>query len=408
MSIYPPQLPPGGSFGARTAAAQGLPFTSGANPAGTLGARIAASSTPFNILPAHLRIPQVGIAQPLNMTPPLAPGTAIRPPGFYATGPTNPNPMPRMKLNPLSTTARSATSSSPLLGRGLRSGFLRGAGIGLASELGGKFVGDLIGGEGEDTPGFDRKDVGQATTGAARGAGLGYMVGGGYGAAGGALLGGLAGAFDVFGDSGPLAAVGDFFGGGGEEAPKIDVKSADTLLSQTLRKTSLSNDMRDAIKSGTLAQLELAETEEQKAAILNSAGAQIQQAEMQAVMEQEQLARSLALQAQATQIFQPFAEANQRTAALAGSLYEDIAASSPQLEDIANMFALNAQQQADAMTQNLYTTALARPRIDAMVAQQQQIDSVAAQIVQQATASAVSGQLGGGGIDVASLLASVS
>ena len=364
-----------------------------------------------SLIPPALRYLGLTAGESVPVTSrPLPAGSLIRTPAWATTpGPTTRNIMPRMNLNPLSTTARSATSSSPIATRGLRSGLLRGAGAGIAAELLGAPLGRAIGGSGPDEAGFDRADLGQATTGAGRGAALGYSVGGGYGALVGGVLGGVTGALDVFGDSGPLAAVGDIFGGGGEDKNSpYSASNTKKTLNQFLRGAGLDESTRGTLKKTAAAQLELATTDEERAAILNNTVGVVQQSALQQRQAQQQLANSLALQAQAARIFQPFAESNQRVANMAADVYGQMKQNlGPGLDAVADMFAINTQQQADLMTQGLYTTALARPRIDALVAQQQQIDSIAAQIVQQASATAASGGGGGSGVDIEALMASV-
>ena len=361
----------------------GVPNPLTAPRGGTLGARVAAAGGPGNLTAQHA-------------FPHTTPSAAVA------------DDVARAASSSSRGGARgllgSLTSSSPLAGKGALGGALRGGAITLGGEIVANPLGNLVGGGAEDTKGFDRADVGEATAGAVRGGALGYTLGGGYGAAGGAVLGGLAGALDVFGEGGIL---GGLFGGNKGDNPLAE-PSVKKSLNQALRYSGLDKGTQQAIKAGTLAQLDLAKTDEERAAILQQAGGAIQQSAMQQKAAQDQLAHSLALQAQAAQIFQPFAEANQRTASMAADVYGSMKQNlSPGLDAVADMFALNAQQQADAMTQGLYTTALAKPRIDALVSQQQQIDSIAAQIVQQAAATAASGGGAGGGVDIEALLASV-
>jgi hypothetical protein len=226
---------------------------------------------------------------------------------------------------------------------------------------------------------------------------LGFAVGGPLGAAIGGVGGGLIGAFDVFGEGGILGGV---FGGDKPKAPDPS-KVLDSFLTPS---TGVDSETAKVLKANAMAQLELAETDEQKAAIFQNTALVAQQSVMERQQAQEQLANSLALQAQTAKIFAPFAESNQRVASMAADVYGEMKENlTPGLQSVADMFAVNTQQQADLMTQGLYTTALAKPRIDALVAQQQQIDSIAAQIVQQASAQAASG----GGVDIEALMASV-
>lgn len=394
---------------------------------------------PSVYLPQHLQMMPPGPAYPLtsaplppgtpiNFTPPPVPRTlppingAATGPLPYGTGPTatasrfNPLRFARGGAGGAAGGVAGRAGAGGLINMGGRIGLVRGLGYGLAAEAGDALIGDTVGGDAPDTPGFDRRDVGQFLSGAGRGAALGAGIGSvipvagtAVGAGVGAVAGGLAGAFDVFGDSGPLSAVGDLFsGGGGEEAGTgTDLDSAKKMVRSALRYADVSPAKRDALRNMVMQQLELAPDDATRSTVLQNAAATIGQVELGEAQARDQLVNSLAMQAQAAQIFAPFAEQNERTAQLARSTYDSLKSTLPQsLHGVADMFATNAQMQADAMTQGLYTTALAQPRIDAMVAQQQQVDSMAAQIVQQAQAMALQGGAGGGaGVDIEALLA---
>lgn len=352
-------------------------------------------TNPFGpgIMPRHLSIPQVGPTLPLT-------GTTVPFPTFTPRPTPPPTGVARLspRLASLGNSARASFSSSPLgriagaVGRG---GRLTRVGAPLAAGLVASPLGTLVGGQGQDTRGLDRRDAGGFVSGVLTGAALGSFAGP-WGAAAGGVIGGVGNALNVF----------DVFGGG-DEGTATTPEDASKALDDTMVELGLGKETRDAIRETTLAQLELATTDAERNAILTNAQAVMQQQALAKEQEVNQLAHSLALQAQAARIFEPYAEANQRNADMAAMLFNNAAQNLPEDQRyLAAQFTLGAQQQSDALTQQLVTTAMAQPRIDALVAQQQQIDSMAAQIVQQAMAGAAGGMMGGGGVDVASLLAS--
>lgn len=236
--------------------------------------------------------------------------------------------------------------------------------------------------------------MGQAAAGVMTGASLGSF-GGWPGALAGGIIGGIGNAANLF----------DVFGGPKDKAANADPEYIGGQLNDAMADLGITGKTRDAIKQTTMDQLELATTDAERTAILQNASAVMQQQAIAQEQSTQQLAHSLALQAQAAQIFEPYAEANQRNADMARVLFENASQGLPENQRyLAAQFALGAQQQSDALTQQMMTTAVAQPRLDALVAQQQQIESVAAQLVQQAMAGAMSGG-GGGGVDVAALLA---
>lgn len=356
------------------------------------------AASPYGIMPRHLAIPNMGGSVPLAGTPVNFPTFTPRANPVTALGATG-RLTPR--IAPLASSARSSFASSPLakLGRvargGSRLGRIAPAAIGglLASP-----VGSAIGGQGQDKAGFDRRDVGQAVAGTMTGASLGSF-GGWPGALAGGIIGGVGNAanlFDVFG--GPKDKAAGAAGG--------DPEYVGGALNDALADAGITGKVRDAIKNSTMSQLELATTDAERQQILVNAEQVIMQQAMAQEQSTQQLAHSLALQAQAAQIFEPYAEANQRNADMARVLFENASQGLPESQRyLAAQFALGAQQQSDALTQQMMTTAIAQPRLDALVAQQQQIEGVAAQLVQQAMAGAISGGAGTGGVDVASLLA---
>lgn len=352
-------------------------------------------ASPYNIMPRHLNIPNVGGGVPLAGTPVNFP--TYTPPNPLAATPTAATTTAR--LAPLATSARSSFSSSPLakLGRMAKGGGkLARFGPGVIASVAASPLGSTVGGQSPDTPGFDRRDVGQGVAGLLTGAGLG-SVGGWPGALAGGLIGGVGNALNVF----------DAFGGPKTPAVNTDPKRIGKQLDYALADAGITGATKNAIKKSTLDQLELATTDAEREQVLATADQTIMQQAMVQEQSTQQLAHSLALQAQAAKIFEPYAEANQRNADMARMLFENASQNLPDNQKyLAAQFSLNAQQQADAQTQQMMTTAMARPRIDALIAQQQQIEGVAAQLVQQAMAGAMSGGMGGGGdIDVAALLA---
>lgn len=369
-------------------------------PAGQVG-----PASPYNIMPRHLNIPNVGGSIPFGGTPiPNFSTTSVNFPTYTPTNPLASTPAPSARftprLNAAATSARTSFSSSPLakLGRvargGSRLGRLAPAAIGgvLASP-----VGTAVGGQGADTPGFDRRDVGQAVSGALTGGSLGSF-GGWPGAIAGGLLGGVGNALNMF----------DMFGGPKDDAAAADPETVSDQLNNMMASVGITGNTRDIISQTTMEQLKLATTDAERQAVLTNAEATIQQQALAQEQSTQQLAHSLALQAQAAQIFEPYAEANQRNADMARVLFENGSQNLPESQKyLAAQFALGAQQQADALTQQMMTTAMAQPRLDALIAQQQQIEGVAAQLVQQAMAGAMAGGMGGGGagVDVAALLA---
>jgi len=349
-----------------------------------------------SLLPRHLAIPNMGGSVPIAGTPVNFPTYTPSSNPVAASSRFTPRIAPRVA--PLAASARSSFSSSPLakLGRvargGSRLGRIAPAAIGglLASP-----VGNFVGGQGQDTRGFDRRDVGQGVAGAMTGASLGSF-GGWPGAIAGGIIGGVGNALNVF----------DVFGGTDKaaDAAGANPENIGGALNDAMADLGITGKARDAIKQTTMAQLELATTDAERQQILSNAQAVMQQHAIAQEQSTQQLAHSLALQAQAAQIFEPYAEANQRNADMARVLFENASQGLPESQRyLAAQFALGAQQQSDALTQQMMTTAVAQPRLDALVAQQQQIEGVAAQLVQQAMAGAMAG--GGGGVDVASLLA---
>lgn len=354
-------------------------------------------ASPYGIMPRHLAIPNVGGSVPLA-------GTPVNFPTYTPTNPLAATPAagrftPRL-LGPTVSSAAKSFSSSPLakLGRVAKGGGrLARFGPGAIASIAASPVGSLVGGGGADTAGVDRRDAGQALAGALTGAGVGSL-GGWPGALAGAVVGGVGNALNVF----------DVFGGGGDKAVNADPEYIGGALNDALADAGITGKTRDAIKNSTMSQLELATTDAEKQQVLATAEQVIMQQAMAQENSTQQLAHSLALQAQAAQIFEPYAEANQRNADMAKVLFENASQGLPDSQRyLAAQFALGAQQQSDALTQQMMTTAVAQPRLDALVAQQQQIESVAAQLVQRALAGAMepAGGQGGGGVDMAALLA---
>lgn len=354
-------------------------------PAFTPAQNAGGPASPYGVMPRHLSIPNMGGSVPLA-------GTPVNFPTYTPPNPINVAPAVTSRLAPLATSARSSFSSSPLakLGRVAKGGSRLGR-IGPAA-IGGLTAGPLgsaIGGQSPDTPGFDRRDVGQAVSGALTGASLGSF-GGWPGALAGGLVTGLGNALNVF----------DAFGGPKTPAVNTDPKRIGKQLDYALADAGITGATKDAIKKSTLDQLELATTDAEREQILATADQTIMQQAMVQEQSTQQLAHSLALQAQAAKIFEPYAEANQRNADMARVLFESGSQNLPESQRyLAAQFSLNAQQQADAQTQQMMTTAMARPRIDALIAQQQQIEGVAAQIVQGLMAPQISAAVGGGGGD---------
>lgn len=307
-----------------------------------------------------------------------------------------------------SASSTAAPSFARQLGRnvaGRNLNTLRGAGrfagrgtlAGLAGGLAAGVVGNQVAGGAEDTPGFGRADVGQFIGGAGAGAGVGATVGSivpgvgtGIGAVVGGVGGGLASALGLFDSDKDDGGVADIYASP-ESSLSTFQQAVDKGFSELPART------RNSISSLVEATLRTATTPEERQQIVMGGVQELMAAEQQEAANAQQVANSLAYQAQAANILQPFADQNQATADLAKQMFGNTRGNLPEnLQPLADYQSLAAEQGADAMTQHLFTTALAQPRVDALMAQQQQIQGLASQIVQQAQAGVMGGGAGGG------------
>lgn len=300
-----------------------------------------------------------------------------------------------------------SAGGSPLWGKGglLRSGLgagLKGGALAYGGSLAAGALGDVVAGDTVDDPNdIDYADAGQFISGAGAGAGLGAGVGSFFGPVGagvgftvGGIGGGIASALGLFDSDKDDGGVADIYA-----SPESSLSTFEQAVDKGF--SELPARIRNQVKSLVELDLAGAETPEERQQIVVGGVQELMAAEQQEQVNAQQVANSLAYQAQAAQILQPFAQQNQATADLAAQMFGNTRDTLPaNLQPLADYQSLAAQQGADAMTQHLFTTALAQPRVDALMAQQQQIQSVAAQIVnslQQPNIAAVAGVGGGAG-----------
>lgn len=304
--------------------------------------------------------------------------------------------------------SRLPTGGAGGLARGLgpanltRGAGMAGLGYGIAGAAGSGLIDKL-------NPGGQNSNIEQGLQGVAQGAGIGAGVGalfGGVGAGPGALIGGAAG-----GAIGVLGNMFGFGGGGDDEAP-----DPVEILGTAINAANLDPATTEQILEQYEVMVALAEIEdddELRQAKLDQAFDTAGQLVLQA-MQQTGAAgfgggvdNSLALQAQAQDIFAPLADdvraSGEMYAAAMGGIRDQLP---PQYRAIADANVARELTSSQKLAAAYQAQAAVTPAINQLAQYQRDYNALAAQTWQQAMAGQIAGNAGGGQTaDVAALLA---
>lgn len=328
---------------------------------------------------ANMPIPNLSPTGPTSQFPRVMPSTStalVHMPGLGSSGPSSfANPIEQMvgQVTGSGMKAKAAGlmgGASGVMGKTSPFGKLLSTtkgkiGVGLGLPIAGNFLGDMAGG--------DESILGRALKGAGTGGGIG-AIGGPWGAAGGALVGGLGNAL--------------FGGGGGSKKSNI---------TELLSNAPLTPEARDRLQ---LTYEILKETSDEK-----TAGATIGQmileelnagaAEAKATEDSQR--RMLATQALTAQFFQPFTKELLDSAQMRYKMTQDLLPSLPEsYRGIAAQQSIAALDDSTRLANAYASQAQLIPTMSAMQQQQSGVNQIAQQLFQQSLANTGTGGAGAG------------
>jgi hypothetical protein len=270
----------------------------------------------------------------------------------------------------------------------------------------------------------DESTMQQAGRGFVRGAGWGAVAAPAVAAIPGVNLVGVPLVAAAAGITGTIGAAldvldaGSWFGGGGDDEPAVD---PDAVLANVLSTAALPEEMAAQIMDGYAINMQLAGTIEDKDQRAQAEAMALQQAGQMALdalstrdQAQAQAGDTLALQAQASDIFEPLAQDIETNSALYAQSMAGIRENLPEsYRAISDATVARELTSADKMANAYRAQAAMTPVYNQMTRYQRDQDSFAAQMFAQQMAQQAAGVTGGGqqqagGQDIAALLQSLS
>lgn len=345
-------------------------------------------------------LPQLG-TQPFQRLGPINGLASQVPPGVGQTAATS-----ALRLGEAASASGSGLLSRLPSGTGLNPGGL--SAMNLAGRGAGGFALGSVGSSLIDqvNPGGQNSNLEQGLQGGAIGAGIGATLGAplfGIGAVPGGLIGGAVG--------GGIGVLANMFGGGG------DGEEADPLqtLATAMTSAQLTPDTSEQILQTYETLMALAEQQEgdakdqaramafeQTSQMILQAMQQQQQAEMQAP---QNAANTLALQAQAQQIFEPLAQDIETTGGLYAQAMAGIRDNLPEsYRGVADATVARELTSADRLANAYRAQAAITPIAASLTQYQQDQSSYAQQMFQQALQQQMAGQTGTGSAATSDLL----
>lgn len=275
-------------------------------------------------------------------------------------------------------------------------------GAGLAAQFAADFAGprinEAITAGAVDQPGFDRADVGGIAEGAIKGAAFGGTLASFVpvpgvstlaGILGGGLIGGIGGAFNFF---------------DGDQAPSNE--EYEDRLASAISTSGMNPQQAEQVATAYRTMVSLDDSEENRTAAYQFASQMVMEQVFAEEQQQTQTADLLALQAQAAELLAPYQQANTEMAAAQAATYQNLRQHlPPAMQPLVDLQIANANRQALQTNTTALNTVLMQPGLQAVQQQQGQINSAAAQLVQQAMAGAAAGG-GQGAIDPLAILQS--